>query len=68
MNVQTLVYVFIHFVTTILVIRLWELYNFLLHIQFATSKTKLDIYYNKLGVKVAERVAERLKAWDLKFE
>ena len=38
-----------------------ELYNILAQIQFTTSKRKLDIKYRKLGIKVASRVAERLK-------
>ena len=38
-----------------------ELYNILLQIRFTTSKTKFDIQYRKLGIRVASRVAERLK-------
>ena len=38
-----------------------ELYNILLQIQFTTSITKLDVQYSKLGIRVAPRVAERLK-------
>ena len=38
-----------------------ELYNVLVPIQVTTSKTKLDIQYNKLGIRVASRVAEWLK-------
>ena len=37
------------------------LYNSLVEIQFNTSKTKLDILYSKLGIRVASRVPERLK-------
>ena len=37
-----------------------ELYNILVQIQFTTSKRKLDIYYSKLGIQVASRVAKRL--------
>ena len=33
-----------------------ELYSVLVQVQFATSKTKLDIYYNKLSIQVALRV------------
>ena len=40
-----------------------ELYNVLVKVRFATSKTKHDIYYNKPGIRVASRVAERL--WKL---
>ena len=38
-----------------------ELYNILVQIRFTTSKGKLDIWYSKLGIGVASRVAERLK-------
>ena len=31
-----------------------ELYNVLVQVQFATSETKLDILYNKLGIRVAK--------------
>ena len=34
--------------------------NILLHVWF-TSKTKLDIWYSKLGIQVAWRVAKRPK-------
>ena len=37
------------------------LFNNLAQIRIATSKTILDIKYNKLGTRVASRVAERLK-------
>ena len=36
-----------------------ELYNVLVQIQLTTSKTKRDIYYTKLGIRVALRDAER---------
>ena len=38
-----------------------ELYNVLVQIRLTTSKTKRDIKYIKLGIRVASRVAERLK-------
>ena len=38
-----------------------ELYNVLVQIRLTTSKTKRDIEYSKLGIRVASRVAERLK-------
>ena len=38
-----------------------ELYNILVQIRFTTSKTKRDIQYSKLSIRVASRVAERLK-------
>ena len=38
-----------------------ELYNVLIQARLTTSKTKRDIYYSKLGIWVASRVAERLK-------
>ena len=37
-----------------------ELYDVLVQARFATGKTKLYIYYNKLGIRVVLRVAERL--------
>ena len=45
---------------------IFEIYNVLVQIPVATSKAKLDMQYNKLGVQVAPRVAERLKTWDLR--
>ena len=33
-----------------------ELYSVLLQVRFATSETKLDIYYNKLDIRVAEKL------------
>ena len=38
-----------------------ELYNILVKIRFTRSKTKLDIYYSKLGTQVASQVAEQFK-------
>ena len=38
-----------------------EPYNVLVQIRLTTSKTKRAIQYSKLGVRVASRVAERLK-------
>ena len=43
-----------------------ELYNILVKIRFTTSKTKLDIQYSKFGTRVASRVAERLKAQEIR--
>ena len=43
-----------------------KLYNTLVQIRFTTSKTKLDIQYKKLGIRVASRVTERLKTQDLR--
>ena len=45
---------------------IFELQNVLLEIQFTTSKTKLDIQYSKLGIRVASRVAEGLNIQDLR--
>ena len=36
-------------------------YDVLVQFQFATSKANLDISYNKLGIQIVSRVAERLK-------
>ena len=35
-----------------------ELYKVLVQVRLATSKTKGDIWYSKLGIGVASRVAE----------
>ena len=43
-----------------------ELYNALVQILVATSKTKLDIQCNKHGIRVTSRVAEQLKTQDLR--
>ena len=37
------------------------LYNVLVEVWFTTSKMKLDIYYNRLGLQVSGQVTERLK-------
>ena len=39
-----------------------ELYNVSVQIWTATNKTKRDIHYSKLGIRVAFRVVERLQA------
>ena len=39
---------------------IYELYNILVEISFTTRKTKLNISYSKLGVRVASRVTEGL--------
>ena len=38
-----------------------ELYNVLIQTRLTTSKTKRDIKYSKLGIRVASRVAKRPK-------
>ena len=38
-----------------------ELYNVLIQTRLTTIKTKRNIQYIKLGIRVASRVAERLK-------
>ena len=38
-----------------------ELYNVLMQTRLTTSKTKRDIYYSQLGVRVASWVAKQLK-------
>ena len=43
-----------------------ELYSILVQIRFPTSKRKLDIQYSKLGIRVASRIAERLRTQDLR--
>ena len=42
-----------------------ELHIVLVQAWFSTRKTKLDIYYEKLFIKVVSGVVESLKAWDL---
>ena len=37
------------------------LYNVLVQIRLTTSKTKHDIYYSKLGIRVAERLENTQK-------
>ena len=43
-----------------------ELFNNLVQVQIATSKTKLGLQYNKLGTRVVSRVAESLRTQDLR--
>ena len=43
-----------------------EFYSVLVQVRFTASKTKLDIWYNKLGKRVASRVTKRLKTNDLR--
>ena len=43
-----------------LVHNILELCNILVQIRLTSSKTKRDIHYSKLGIRVASRVAERL--------
>ena len=45
---------------------IFELYSVLVQARFATSKTKLDIQYNKLGIRVAARLVEQLSTQDLR--
>ena len=39
-----------------------ELYNIFVQVPFTTSKTKLDIYYSKLSIRVASRAVKRLQS------
>ena len=41
-------------------------YSLLVHVQFDTSQTKLDIYYKTLGSQVVVLVAGQIKTQDLK--
>ena len=41
-------------------------YSLLVHVQFDTSKMKLDIYYKTLGSQVVVLVAGQIKTQDLK--
>ena len=43
-----------------------EVYYVLVQVQFATSKTKLDIQYNKLGIPVASRADELRKTQEIR--
>ena len=43
-----------------------ELHILLLQVRLATSKTKFDIWYHKIGIRIASRVAERCKTYDLR--
>ena len=40
---------------------IWRLFHFLAQFLFTTSETELDYYHQKMNVRVASRVAERLK-------
>ena len=40
--------------------------SFLAQFAFTTTETELEYYYQKVNVRVAVRVTERLKTWDLK--
>ena len=40
---------------------IWRLFHFLAQCFFTTSETDLDYYHQKVSVRVASRVAERLK-------
>ena len=43
-----------------------ELYSMLVRMRLTTSKRKLDIYYSKLGIRVASGFVEQLKTLDLR--
>ena len=43
-----------------------RLSHFLAQFVFITSETELDYYHHRVNVRVASRVAERLKSWDLR--
>ena len=43
-----------------------RLFHFLAQFLFTTSETKLDYYYQKMNGRVASRVAEKLKTYDLR--
>ena len=43
-----------------------EFYSVLVLVRLTASKTNLDIWYNKLGKRVASRVTKRLKTNDLR--
>ena len=43
-----------------------ELHILLLQVRLTTSKTKFDIWYHKIGIRIASRVAERFKTYDLR--
>ena len=45
-----------------LVHNILELYNVLVQVRLAISQTKRDIWYSKLGIWIASRVAEWLKS------
>ena len=40
---------------------IWRLFHVLAHFLYTTGETELDYYYQKVSVRVASRVAERLK-------
>ena len=43
-----------------------ELYNVLVKIRLTTSKTKRDIQYSKLGIRVTSRIAEQLGSQEIR--
>ena len=45
---------------------IFELYNVLVQVRFTTSKTKLEIQYDKLDIRVVSRVNEQLNIEDLR--
>ena len=44
---------------------IWRLFHFLAQFLFTTNETELGYYHQKVNVRVASRVAERLKTYDL---
>ena len=45
---------------------IWRVFHFLVQVFFTTSETELDYYHQKVSVRVASRIAERLKTQDLR--
>ena len=45
---------------------IWRLFHFSAQFFFTTSETELGYYHQKVNVRVASRVAERLKTYDLR--
>ena len=45
---------------------IWRVSHFLVQVFFTTSETELDYYHQKVSVRVASRIAERLKTQDLR--
>ena len=40
---------------------IWRVFHFLVQVFFTTSETELDYYHQEVSVRVASRIAERLK-------
>ena len=45
---------------------MWRLFHFSAQLFLTTSETELDYYHQKVSVRVASQVAERLKTEDLR--